>query len=35
MHARISIGTKDEIAKFKTALLKVMSEASVQSAKNG
>ncbi|HQR34585.1 MAG TPA: pyridoxal phosphate-dependent aminotransferase [Blastocatellia bacterium] len=25
-HARISIGTKDEMAKFKTALLKVMSD---------
>ncbi|MEO6725178.1 MAG: hypothetical protein ABIU20_08615 [Blastocatellia bacterium] len=25
-HARISIGTKDEMAKFKTALLKVMGE---------
>ena len=35
MHARISIGTRDEMAKFKTALLKVMNEASVQSAKNG
>lgn len=35
MHARISIGTKDEMAKFKTALLKVMSETSMQSAKNG
>ena len=25
-HARISVGTKDEMAKFKTALLKVMGE---------
>jgi histidinol-phosphate aminotransferase len=25
-HARISIGTKEEMAKFKTALLKVMTD---------
>ena len=33
-HARISVGTKDEMAKFKTALVKVMNEAPLQ-ARNG
>ena len=33
MHARISVGTKDEMAKFKVAVLKVMNESLV--AKNG
>ena len=33
-HARISVGTKDEMAKFKTALVKVMNETPLQ-AKNG
>ena len=35
MHARISVGTKDEMAKFKTALVKVMNEGPTLSAKNG
>jgi histidinol-phosphate aminotransferase len=33
-HARISIGTKEEMAKFKTALLKALNAAPVQTAKS-
>lgn len=34
-HTRITIGTREEMAKFKTALVKVMNEAAPQSARNG
>jgi histidinol-phosphate/aromatic aminotransferase/cobyric acid decarboxylase-like protein len=34
-HTRITIGTREEMAKFKTALVKVMNETAPQSARNG